>query len=121
MKKILLFIMCLFSVSCFAEPLKGMQQQPYPNCTPASWNPPDANFNAEFEAAAYCNCALKGHLTEDYCKNVLGMHMIYVMTIQKFGSIPGACSPDVQKDVPTDECIGQWNLYCSTHPSTCTM
>lgn len=120
MKKLLVFLLCLFSISCFAEPLNGNAPISAPNCTAANPWPADAagfshdTFCGQFTASAYCHCEEK--YTKDYCENRLKIAGIYNAMIGMYGTIEKACAWQAQQagtDGYVDQatCIAQWNYY----------
>lgn len=106
MKRLFIFLMCLFSVSAFSAPS--------PNCTPVSSWPPSSPafthdaFCSQFASTAYCHCEEK--YSSGYCHQKLKVKGIYNLMISVFGSLERACQ-DGQKDVDKDTCITQWHYY----------
>jgi len=108
MKKILVFIMCLFSFTCFAA---TSDRSFNPSCT-GTGPCPDAlptnnpGFCASFIKAAQCQCSVRGGLPPAMCQD---MGKIYSRMIAVYKSVPAACA--AQKDAPTQTCIDDWVCY----------
>lgn len=118
MKKIFIVLMCLFSVSSFAEPLKG--NLPQDDCTPVpvtTWpvtkdssNADKVAFCQQFAKQAYCGCTHREGRT-DICQN-MKVAGIYKAMIAFYGTETRACdNPHVQTQVPTQTCVDQWDAY----------
>ncbi|HRD70376.1 MAG: hypothetical protein Q8M40_10820 [Legionella sp.] len=92
MKKILILITCIFSISGFAA------------CTNAlpTDNP---GFCPTFKTAATCYCTSSG-LPSGMCQD---MKALYNRMLSTFGSLQKAC--EFQHYTSTQDCMDNWNCY----------
>lgn len=114
MKKVLVFLMFFVNISCFAAtntqpslaaPLpEKMILQVCQRAVPTS----DPAFCTSFKASAYCHCHDEHGMPPILCNDMGRLLQIMILT---YGSLSNACSPRVQKDVPQQECIDDWNYY----------
>ena len=99
MKKIIVFFMCIFSLSCFAD------------CAKAP-DPSDPNFCSAFKPIAVCHCMADGHLPEKLCPNGKVIHQ---RMIAAFGTQDAAClwqeRNGSEKKATYQECMDDWNCY----------
>lgn len=118
MRNITLVILSLISSSCFAfapvniAPTNGCNiVDPWPSTD-------DTTFSNQFEDIAYCQCANSTQMPYNYCKNQLGMGVIYKSLINKYGNLTRACiyAATVERRISKEICIKQWEKYLALHP-----
>lgn len=97
-KKIVLFMVCLVSLSSFATTLGS--------CPPAT-ETNNPGFCNSFKVAAQCHCTSSG-LPKGMCMN---MTALYDRMNSIFGSVRRAC--EYQRDTSTQNCIDAWTCYRS--------
>jgi hypothetical protein len=88
-----------FFLEMFVSPIHANCSQALPTDNPA--------FCASFKSVAECHCTSSG-LPPGMCQD---MTTIYNRMVKIFGSQQKAC--EYQKDVPTQQCMDDWNCYRS--------
>jgi hypothetical protein len=109
MKKILVFIMCFFSVSCFAfAPMadKTASLAAFSSCAQAVPTT-DGGFCPSFKTVATCHCIESG-IPSKACQN---MDLLYAAMIGRYKTVESACAN--QHDTSTQNCIDDWQCYRS--------
>jgi hypothetical protein len=111
MKKILAFIMCFISVSCFAFAKPTQVNLLTLGSCPQAVATTDAGFCPSFQSVAQCQCVSRG-LPPGMCKD---MSLLYDRMIAMFGSVDKACQyqADTSHDTTKQQCIDDWNCYRS--------
>jgi hypothetical protein len=128
MKKILAFVMCFFSASCFAfVPATKTTATTLASCQQAvaTTNP---GFCPSFKSVAQCQCVSRG-LPPGMCQD---MKLLYERMIAMFHSVESACKyqADTSHDTTQQQCIDDWTCYrtggrdsqgglCSSSGSAC--
>lgn len=113
MKKLIVLLISLISISCYAAPndfpLLNNKTIITANCEKAL---PISNpaFCSSFKSVAYCHCAVEHGMPPTACND---MKRIYQIMVATYGSLWNACSPKVQKDVSQQECYDDWTFYNS--------
>lgn len=116
MKKILVFILCFFSLSCFANDVPLTD----PNRVCGQTDLSHPNFCAEFANIAYCNCDNHPPLSEAFCRARLNMDVIYHKFVDPFGGdtdagLKAACERG-QHEIAAALCYQQWSVYRRSCP-----
>lgn len=97
MKRKIILLACLWSVSAFAGDTFLACPQALPTDNP--------NFCPSFRTSATCHCTAKG-MPKSLCQD---LDKMYDRMVGMFGSLQKACA--FQKDTPTQTCIDDWNCY----------
>ncbi len=114
MKKILVFIMCCISGSCFAfapnvQNIQTVLVVPS-NCATAPATS-DSSFCSVFKSVATCQCQQRGG--GSFCQR---MDVLYNAMMARYGTIDRACDRRAQQDTDPQTCITDWNYYNGSCP-----
>jgi hypothetical protein len=109
MNKIIFFIICFISTTCFAfAPAadKAATLAALSSC-PQAVPTTDGGFCPSFKAVATCHCVESG-MPVKACQN---MDLLYAAMIGRYTTVERACAN--QHDTSTQNCIDDWKCYRS--------